>query len=310
MPGLGLLLFASGACLGRAATPVEVAGAGEAEAELAVVSVGFSAFPGYAGDLRVGGALFLRQATAAKVELVYTLFGVDAGCGAAFLGPRDRCAVQIHEGASCAHMASLTAGPVGHQRYFAIGDWALATVNLTAGIRAVALENHTAVITDQSGATVACSPLARFFAVGEEVEVVDWQRYPGYAGDLHVAGGVTIGPMRRALDGRAAQVLALALVSGLDPECGWGAAVAAPEACGIRVHRGEACDAVGGHLWDEAAASGDPWASVRYHPDMPLLLTTPVLTGLELSELRGRAIVVHDAAGARVACALISREVG
>lgn len=290
MACFGLLLFA---VVGMAVAAPEAAESPES----AIVSVGFKALPGYAGDLRVGGAVVLTQASILQLQLFYTLFGLDAGCGAAFLGPRDRCAVQVRTG-GCADPASAqAAGPLGSMQYFAMGDGAHASANLKTGIQADSLDYHSVVVTDSSGVPAACSPLARFFLKAEEVEVVNWQRYPGYAGDLHVAGSLYIGQLQRALDARAGQVLVLANVTGLDPRCAL-EAVSAPNACGVHVHEGDGCSSaerIGGHFRDEASVSQDPWAPVRYHPKMPALFTRPVVTGLELARVRGKALVVQDA---------------
>lgn len=283
-----------------------VAGAAAgAQPELAIAG-NFSAFPGYAGPLRAGGALYLRQAGAGRAELVYTLYGLDQGCSAAFLGSAGRCAVRLHAGASCADLgAELEAGVAPA---YATGAWALAAANLTAGAARAA---RSVVLTDRLGVPFACARLEPYVDEdGEDVTVSAWQRYPGYTGGLDVSGTIRLHDVRRSGGGGAAQLLTLVLFGGLDPACVAtdAASLSAANACGVHVHAGASCAsaaAVGGHFWDRAAGASDPWAAARYHPEIPMLMLPPVPTGLGLDAIRGRTLVVHDITGARIACAEI-----
>jgi len=81
-------------------------------------------------------------------------------------------------------------------------------------------------------------------------------------------------------------------------------------ACGIHIHEGETCDdaeQVGGHFFDGSIPS-DPWASQVYstrHGAASGLFPTKIGT----DDIAGRALVVHDKTGARVACGLIPASV-
>lgn len=65
-------------------------------------------------------------------------------------------------------------------------------------------------------------------------------------------------------------------------------------------------DSVGGHYYDGGSISDDPWAPVTYtaSADGTSKGKTKANIG-EGQDINGRAIVVHDKMGARVACALI-----
>merc|ERR1719272_301352 len=66
------------------------------------------------------------------------------------------------------------------------------------------------------------------------------------------------------------------------------------------------CDDAGGHYYDGDAISSDPWSPVTYQAsaDGTSKGKTSATIGAG-QDVNGRAIVVHDKTGARVACALI-----
>merc|ERR1711907_296560 len=81
-------------------------------------------------------------------------------------------------------------------------------------------------------------------------------------------------------------------------------------ACGIHIHEGTTCDdadAVGGHYYNKTSVASDPWPAVTYSTSVDGSATGEVQSieiGTEL-DISGRALVVHDSAGVRVACALL-----
>jgi len=123
--------------------------------------------------------------------------------------------------------------------------------------------------------------------------------YPEYAGDLKVTGEVNA---YLAKSGNAYVTYALA---GLEDAC-----KSTPEgvanACGIHIHEGKTCDdasAVGGHYF---SVDSDPWGALGYQTGFAGTargsVKAPIGSG---NDIAGRAIVVHDSTGGRVACALI-----
>merc|ERR1712048_259894 len=80
-------------------------------------------------------------------------------------------------------------------------------------------------------------------------------------------------------------------------------------ASGIHIHEGMTCDdadSVGGHYYDGDSIAADPWSPITYQASADG--TTKGKTKASIGagqDITGRAIVVHDKTGARVACALI-----
>jgi len=132
----------------------------------------------------------------------------------------------------------------------------------------------------------------------------DFKLYPGYAGDRKVEGWV-----EALYAGDTATVNYN--VKGIEPECK-AAPVGVANACGIHIHAGTTCDnatAVGGHYYNTTSITPDPWLPIVYTP----LDTSKqskahgrfdVKIGKE-QDIRGRAVVVHDGTGKRIACALL-----
>merc|ERR1712032_709528 len=77
-------------------------------------------------------------------------------------------------------------------------------------------------------------------------------------------------------------------------------------ACGIHIHEGNTCDdadSVGGHYY---ATDSDPWGVLGYNTMNGGRAFGSVKAAIGQGEdIAGRAIVVHDSTGGRVACALI-----
>merc|ERR1712039_988382 len=85
-------------------------------------------------------------------------------------------------------------------------------------------------------------------------------------------------------------------------------------ACGIHIHEGTSCETAGGHYWSKNFTEEDPWATIRYTVSSSGANTAAgqnvrVATGLPLSDMEGRAVVVHDVAGNRTACSLLKSSV-
>merc|ERR1712048_833371 len=123
--------------------------------------------------------------------------------------------------------------------------------------------------------------------------------YPGYSGPLTVTGSVG-----GFLSGQDAWIQFG--IYGVEDAC-----KQAPEgvanACGIHIHEGKTCDdadAVGGHFYDKDTVESDPWASKVYTSKGEFAYGS-FKTEIGTDDIKGRALVVHDSTGGRVACGLI-----
>jgi len=135
-----------------------------------------------------------------------------------------------------------------------------------------------------------------------------FQPYPGYVGSLSgVAGTFQLGQ-----DGAHAQTLFFDLAKA-DPKCDNPTnVVGVANGCGIHIHEGTSCEDAGDHYWSSSFTVDDPWAPVRYMVPSSGANTTGgrkvrVVTGTSLGDMVGRAVVVHDSAGSRIACGLLKR---
>jgi Cu/Zn superoxide dismutase len=98
------------------------------------------------------------------------------------------------------------------------------------------------------------------------------------------------------------------LVQGLqgDPACTDTSELdyeANPNACGLHIHENADCDDAGGHHYTENDV--DPWAEVSYDSVTEFDVTVSGYN-YDWSGTNGKALVFHDATGARIACTLIS----
>lgn len=130
--------------------------------------------------------------------------------------------------------------------------------------------------------------------------------YPGYSGDLRITGEV-----KALMSQRLGRVFVDYDLKGVEDAC------KTPEgfsnACGIHIHEGRTCDdhnAVGKHLYAETSRNnmGDPWLSpgARYTTQNGSVANGQVRAAIgDGEDIAGRALVVTDSTGARVACALL-----
>ena len=141
-------------------------------------------------------------------------------------------------------------------------------------------------------------------ALAQTLTATNFVKYFDYDGMWAVAGTVTVTTTGTT------QTLDMTL-SGVDNYCSVYHAGSDPLTCGIHVHSGTTCAGdAGGHYYDEGTFTDDPWVGIRYggwgstsgsHSG-----TTSVDTGLISSDLEGRALIVHDYDGKRIACALLA----
>jgi hypothetical protein len=143
--------------------------------------------------------------------------------------------------------------------------------------------------------------LAAFQVHSADLQVTNFVKYPGSSTAFDVAGVAYI--TSTASDGTIQLTWDL---TGVDSACPTGTG----NVCGIHIHTGLTCSnasLVGGHLYE---ASEDPWTTVRYSSTAGVSTNANgfvVPTGLDMSQLLGRALVVHNSngAGERIACGIV-----
>merc|ERR1712045_826464 len=154
-----------------------------------------------------------------------------------------------------------------------------------------------------NGDRVACAKLQHEKLSEDEVMTHDeeFEKYPGSDTSLVVKGQVNIHQLENN-----GQVLTYRL-EGLDPICLSNFSVTAANGCGLHIHAGTDCDTAAGHHYDSNLPK-DPWQKIRYIAEdngKGEGSTIGVITNLGPVDIYGRALVVHDSTGGRIACTLI-----
>lgn len=281
----------------------------------------FTKYPGYEGDLsQVAGSVQLGQDEEGTQVIFFDLANVDPNCDGASENLVDNaCGIHVHEGTSCDdalghyYSSDLAADPWATVRYV-VSDASsgIATgqnVRVTTGKTLFDMEGRVFLVHDFDGNRIACGLLSHgLFAADKQLLVESFSAYPGYDGNLTVAGSATIDFI--GSDADAAQVLTFAL-SGIDPECGTADITGVDNACGIHVHAGSDCEdagTIGGHYYNSTVIGEDPWKPIMYvaaEGGIAKGLTIKVVTAVSSEDVAGRTLVVHDATGARIACGAI-----
>merc|ERR1712232_314177 len=99
-------------------------------------------------------------------------------------------------------------------------------------------------------------------------------------------------------------------LSGLDPACD-SSEPYPPNGCGIHVHEGTDCASAGNHFPSKTMNTTDPWKDIRYKTAAgsgdASGSDVKVNTGKTMSDLMGRAFVIHDSTGKRAACTVLKQ---
>jgi hypothetical protein len=268
--------------------------------------VKLGAYPGYAGDLKVTGEVNAYLSQTGTAYVTYDLKGLEDACKTTPSGVGNACGIHIHEGKTCAD-ASAVGGHYYDAGSISSDPWSPLSYNSRYGsargsVKAAIgqgedIAGRAMVVHDSTGARVACATLP------SKVPTRPGQLlpYPGYAGDLDVTGYV------RAYLSVTGSAYVTYDLKGLEDACkttpkGVG------NACGIHIHEGKSCDdasAVGGHYYDSASISSDPWAPLGYNSRSGSAHGSVKAAIGKGEDIAGRAMVVHDSTGGRVACALL-----
>lgn len=261
------------------------------------------------------------------VTIDYKLKGVDPTCTVRDPDVQNSCGMHIHVGFSCESDLAVgihywdqgTAeaknpdpwvnGPSYYQ-YDATMMMAKGEVSIKYGYGVDASKSHAFVIHDRKGTRISCGVLP---ATTDKVTLGQFAPYPMYEGPLKGVQGCV------NMDFRGVSVAIGYDLAGVDPLCTTPNADI-PNSCGLHIHTGMTCtnaSEIEGHYFDVGQhyfpstpmpASGDPWsaASVMYNANtMRATGSLQVDYGFGFDTSRGRAVVLHDYNGTRIACALL-----
>jgi len=280
---------------------------------LPLIARGFRPYPGLSLPTVTGVVMFGESG--ANLEISGHLAGVDSKCDGTQT-TKNQCGVHIHEGSNCSDKDSIG----GHYYKDDGKEDPWLQVRFQTGSPFAVIENQfiqtghslqesfdrVVVVHDSNGDgdRVACAQLQHEKLSEDEVMTHDeeFEKYPGSSTPYDVKGQVNI----HQLENRG-QVLTYRL-EGLDPTCLPNFSVTAANGCGLHIHAGTGCDTAAGHHYDTALVD-DPWKKIRYtvqdNTGKGAGSTIGVITNLSPVEVYGRALVVHDSTGGRIACTLI-----
>jgi len=271
-----------------------------------------SPYPGYNGTLAVTGHVAVGG-FGDNLMLSWLLQGVEGDlCAQTPEGVDNACGIHIHEGTTCSDESKVgghyfdadkfSTDPWAPKTYKAFGPgMSVGAVGVQAGKSLSDVQGRAMVVHDHTGGRVGCG-LIEDGMLEVAQKKITFQPYPGYTGDLKVEGEAFAWSLHETAWLQFS-------IDGVETDC-----KRTPDgvanACGIHIHEGETCDdaeQVGGHFFDGSIPS-DPWASQVYstrHGAASGLFPTKIGT----DDIAGRALVVHDKTGARVACGLIPASV-
>ena len=184
---------------------------------------------------------------------------------------------------------------------------------MDTGLSSGHVDGKAFIVHDYTGARIACALLSTSpvsdtgtgVADLSVLSVTSFVPYFDYTGNLAVSG--TVEPVITAL---TTQAFAYYL-SGVDPDCASGPGSAA-NSCGVHIHTGISCtDNAGGHYFVSPVTT-DPWTTVIYTATTDgtgagtfAMGSHSVDTGGTSADVDGRAFIIHDFLGGRIACGLL-----
>ena len=273
-------------------------------------------YPEYTGDIDARGSKVIVKfddADGTYNHFKYNLNGVEANC--------TDCGIHIHTGTTCDdkdlvldHYWNDTKVENRWTPDFSAvynsdaNGKANGSFDIDNGYGAAGNIDHAVVIHAQDGARVACGVLSKgrkAFKACAKKEKMTLQTclhvYPGYDGDINVAGNVKV-----IFDGTDQKFKFN--MKNADVDC-----LPEDDTCGIYIHTGTTCDdadLVGGHYWNETKVE-DPWtpaggAVYESNSKGRSKGKFDINSGFDYSENAGHAVVVHDKNGVRYGCGVLS----
>lgn len=291
----------------------------------------FSKYPGYTGDLEVVGSVTIQETpgnNAGQQQILsWSFSGIDTACVAnAGDSVTNGCGIHVHEGTTCAsheevgghyYNNALDSDPWLPVVYVASSDGTSQEhvgVPVTTNVSNADILGRVFVVHAlDSGKRIACGVIGTETGAGQGLKVERFAAYPGYSGNLKVAGSITI--VGASGDATTAKQTLTWSLSGLDTACVANAGDDVTNGCGIHVHAGSTCDShanVGGHYYSTALEPNDPWLPIVYVASSEgneNQKSVEVVTGLSNGDITGRVMVVHALnSGERIACGVIERQ--
>ena len=251
-----------------------------------------SAYPSYSGNSNVDGTILITQLNGG-VNISGTLRGLEAST---------KGGVHIHSGYTCDdadgvgghYYDDMSSDPWTTTWYsdsegaytgtFFMSDFSLYNSYPTA-YRAVVVHLNGGT---RAGCGIIGTPTKSVATLGS---------YPGYTGDLVVNGTIGVFASSTGIEVVGTVVGLTTTTSG-----------------GIHIHSGVSCDSaddVGGHYYDDMTS--DPWTTMWYSDANGVASISFTLDDFSLGgdyPVAGRAVVVHDDDGTRVACGLLQSTSG
>jgi hypothetical protein len=276
-----------------------------------VISGDLSAYPGYTPGFEPRGVVDIDFTADSSVLFTYDLDDVDPDCAD---GPdpevANSCGIHFHAGTSCdtgddvkghywMSSSSLTADPWTYGAYY---TEASGQTLVHYGYGADATVGHTFVLHDKSGARISCDLVPALDGLAGKSVLTTFGIYPDYDGEFDDISGIV--DMEFYSTGGVVFTYDL---DGVDPACATdGPIEGKANSCGIHFHAGESCDTgaeVEGHFFGDLEE--DPWTFGAFYTEAAG--STFVYYKESFEDTIGRAFVLHDRDGNRIACQLVPK---
>jgi hypothetical protein len=276
-----------------------------------VISGDLSAYPNYSPGFEPTGIVSIDFTSDSAVLFTYDLDGVDPDCAdGADPEIANSCGIHFHAGTSCAtnddvkghywmSSSSLTADPWTYGAYY---TEATGQTLVHYGYGADASVGRTFVLHNKAGNRISCDLVPALDSSAGKSVLTTFGIYPDYDGEFDDISGLV--DMEFYSTGA---VLFTYDLDGLDPACASdGPDSETANSCGIHFHSGTSCDEavdVGGHYFGDL--NEDPWTYGAYYTEATG--STFVYYKESAEDTIGRAFVLHDRSGTRIACQLVPK---
>jgi len=275
-------------------------------------------FPGYNGQFYPQAHIAIKGRGAgpsAEQIFEWSLEDIDPMCSK---GPDPAvihsCSVLVHDSSVCSETCGKTvlfdAGP--YEAHRAGHNFWMSTATgktIVTGRQNYDLLGKSVSLHNRQGDFMACGNVGPI-----SLKINGMVPFYNYHGPNNfVQGSVLLNAVRGA-DYAAKQVVRYKF-SYVDFRCHQGAAAGVANSCGVSIYTGKSCsEDPGQHFWNVSYYNEDPWTPVSYKTISgeigvgTVQQTSEVLTGLDMAEMIGRALVVHDFDGQGISCGILTPE--
>jgi hypothetical protein len=231
---------------------------------------------------------------------------LDSSLGGDDCSAANGCGVHVHSGTACTDSAmqgghyfdeTASSDPWVDIRYSSSDVTGLADFSFLVSTTAKEIDGKPFIVHDNAGKRVACGMLSKTSGNTAILTQLD---------NSGVAGGVTIFSTPSRIVGAG---WATGLEASLSDSSNGGGDCTATNGCGVHVHNGSSCvskTGQGGHL--RSSEDVDPWTTIRYGTTDALGRATFVFSfDSDNTGVQGKPFIVHNNAGGRVSCGILSR---